>query len=157
MRSAFNVDWAAFPAAADNAYSPEKVAPAIESLKAVTAENESGEPYQTLLYAIANNHGGYLYPASYAAIPLIGDVLEVPGWPRSTALAVLIELAYFDVPPAFVLDGEEVDFAAAARERFEALRERAQVIADGSDDGAGSHKAAQDYIVAIDERARLDR
>lgn len=157
MSSAYDVNWAAFPSALDNLYLPEKVASAIAALAAVTAENESGEPYQTLLNTIANNHGGYLYPASCAAIPLIGDVLEMPGWPRSTALAVLIDLAYFDVPPTFILDGEEVDFTATVKERFEALREKAQAIAAGPDDGAGSCQAAQEYIDALDERVGLQR
>lgn len=157
MPSAHDVDWAAFPPGPDNHYFPEKVASAIQALAAVAAEIQSGEPYQTLLNTIANNHGGYLYPASCAAIPLIGDVLEMPGWPRSTALAVLINLACFDAPPTFILDGEAVDFAAPVRERFEALREKAQAIAAGPDDGAGSCQAAQEYIDALDERVTLKR
>jgi hypothetical protein len=68
MRSAYDVDWAKFPPVRDDPYFPEKVAAAIESLKDITAESESGEPYQTVLTTIANNHGGYLYPASCAAI-----------------------------------------------------------------------------------------
>lgn len=153
MSSATEIDWSEFPAGTDQSYDPARVAPAIDALKSVSSEAESGQPFHNVLWSIANIHGGYLYPASYAAVPVIGDVLELPGWPRSTALAVLVELAYFYVPDVFTYRGQEIDFRAATHRNFEALRERVQEIADGSDDGAGSCKAAHELLVALDDRA----
>jgi hypothetical protein len=71
---------------------------AFELLLTASSREEGRAAYDSMLFAIGNNHAGCLYPAAVPAVPLIARVaLEYEGWQRWAAVEVLIECVVFDV------------------------------------------------------------
>src|SRR5215469_10116686 len=93
LRAVREVDWAAYPMPpSEQWYEPGNIPAAFRRLVAVSNQQEEDAAYSAMLFAIGNNHAGYLYPAAAPAVPLLVRVArEHQGWVRQTALEILIE------------------------------------------------------------------
>jgi hypothetical protein len=121
LRAARSVNWAAYsmPPSAQW-YHPDVVPAAFELLTTASSEEEGRDAYNSMLFAVGNNHAGCLYPAAVPATPLIVRVArEHEGWQRWAALEILIECLAFDVdreqftgPTGSVVHAKEAIIAA---------------------------------------------
>jgi hypothetical protein len=71
----------------------DTVPAALRGLSACTSESASIKAYQTVLFALGNNHAGTYYPVALAALPFLSEILQGSGeWARITTLNILIDL-----------------------------------------------------------------
>jgi len=97
--AARGVDWAAYamPPSAQW-YRPDEVPGAFERLTTACSQEQGRAAYNSMLFAVGNNHAGCLYPAAVPATSLVVRVVrEHEGWQRWAALEILIECLAFDV------------------------------------------------------------
>jgi hypothetical protein len=111
------IDWTAFPApyivwgdkpssrysSGDvvDLYRAEAIPGAFRRLLSL-ADGEEGEGAIAFEYAIGNPHGGTIYPAAEAVVPILLDVIErLAPAPREAVAEVLMDIASFypQVPP----------------------------------------------------------
>lgn len=95
-------------------YEPKSVPRALVLLRSARSEADARSAYDSVLFAVGNNHAGSLYPIAAAAVhDILGDIAERSGWSRSAALEILGELLRFSPEPDFATfrrsDGTTVD------------------------------------------------
>jgi hypothetical protein len=92
-------DWAAYGIPpAPLGYSAERVSSAFRRLLGASSWAEAATAYGEMLFAVGNNHAGYLYPAAVRAAPLLARIIrEGSGWSQWAAMEILIEFLSFDV------------------------------------------------------------
>ena len=97
LQAVREVDWAAYPMpSSESWYEPGDIPAAFRRLVAVSNQQEGGAACSAVLFAIGNNHAGYLVPAAAPAAPLLVRVArEHQGWVRWTALEILIDCLDF--------------------------------------------------------------
>jgi hypothetical protein len=123
------IDWSTIPGT--EWYRPENVPKAIAGIR--TCDPTAPD----ILYQVANNHAGELYPAAVAATPILLDIaLQTENYKAAmAALAALDNLIWFRGAPPFdtvVQEGVEVSLDKAIRQQIEASR--TQLTALGSRD-----------------------
>lgn len=93
------VDWAAYRIPPSPlGYTPERVPRAFRRLSAASSWAEASTAHGQMLFAVGNNHAGYLYPAAVPAAPLLTRIVrEQSGWTRWAALETLIEFLSFSI------------------------------------------------------------
>jgi hypothetical protein len=98
LRVVREVDWAAYTMPpSEKRYEPGDVPAAFRRLVAASNQQEGNAAYSAVLFAIGNNHAGYLYPAAAPAAPLLVRVArEHQGWARKIALEILVDCVLFD-------------------------------------------------------------
>ena len=106
LQAVREVDWAAYPMpSSESWYEPGDIPAAFRRLVAVSNQQEGGAACSAVLFAIGNNHAGYLVPAAAPAAPLLVRVArEHQGWVCQTALEILIECVEFGVDPEQFVD-----------------------------------------------------
>jgi hypothetical protein len=93
-------NWSLFPG--PKYYRPDDVEPALAGLAAVSSEHTAREAYNTVLFAIGNNHAGTLYPAVVGAVPRILTLAtKGQGWVRRAAMNILVDVLTFEIEPGF--------------------------------------------------------
>jgi hypothetical protein len=99
LRAVEAVDWAAYAIPpSPRGYEPERVPSAFRRLLAVSNWGQAATAYGQMLFAVGNNHAGYLYPAAVPAASLLArTVRERSGWTRWAAMEILIEFLSFGV------------------------------------------------------------
>lgn len=95
-------------------YEPKSVPRALALLRSVRSEADARAAYDSVLFAVGNNHAGSLYPIATAAVhDILRIIAEQSGWSRSAALEILGELLRFAPDPGFSTfrrgDGASVD------------------------------------------------
>ena len=97
------VDWAAIPGS--EWYSPERVIPAFDVVRGAREESSNA-----MLFAVANNHAGELYPAAFFAVPILLDIAthDTNQRARACALAILNDMIWFS-PGLAPFDAVDVD------------------------------------------------
>ena len=85
-----DIDWAAIPGS--EWYRPERVIPAFAAVR-----NDADDSSNAMLFAVANNHGGELYPAAFYAAPILLDIAthDTNQRARAGALAILDDMLWF--------------------------------------------------------------
>ena len=120
------IDWTAIPGS--EWYRPKEVAKAIAGIR----KCDPSAP--DILYRIANNHAGELYPAAVTATPILLEIVLDSANHRASmqALAVLDELVWFrgESPHQTILHGgHEVDLDKAIRIQVENVRPQLMELA----------------------------
>jgi len=83
-------------------YAPKSVPEAFDLLRSVSSEADAKSAYDTMLFAVGNNHCGTLYPVATAAVhEILRIAADRRGWARSAALEILGELLRFEPEPGF--------------------------------------------------------
>ena len=97
------IDWGAIPGS--EWYRPERVIPAFAAVR-----NNSDDSSNTMLFAVANNHGGELYPAAFYAVRILLDIAinDTNQGARAGALAILDDVLWFS-PGLAPYDTVDVD------------------------------------------------
>lgn len=108
--------------------------------------------YDSVLYAVGNNHGGTYYPVLLPVMPFLEEVIERgESLPQRAALCVLDDLfASFHPEPGHELadvgDGTKVDVEAAFRQRMHSLRPALERIAS---EGGTNSELAREVLQAL--------
>jgi hypothetical protein len=85
------VSWTSY--AGPEYYNPSEPPLAFRQLVFAQNESDATSAYNTMLFAIGNNHAGSYYPAARPAVPLLVQAaVSLTGWPRSTAVEILSDL-----------------------------------------------------------------
>ena len=125
---------------------------------AVSNHQEGGVAYNAVLFAIGNNHAGYLFPAAAPAAPLLVRVARArQGWVRQTALEILIECVEFSVDPEQFVDpsGAVVRTEDAILAAVQGMREDLEYLArEEAGICAGS---ARDLLELLDDEPAAGR
>jgi len=97
------IDWAAIPGS--KWYSPEHVIPAFDIVR-----NAGEDSSNAMLFAVANNHGGELYPAAFFAVPILLEIAthDTNQRARASALAIIDDMLWFS-PGLAPFDTVDVD------------------------------------------------
>ncbi|UUV29886.1 hypothetical protein NQK81_34765 [Amycolatopsis roodepoortensis] len=154
LQAAYKVDWPGYSMPpSEQWYRSDDVPEAFRILVAASNQKEGRDAYNRMLFAIGNNHAGCLYPAAVPAVPLLIRVVrELRGWPRWSALEILIECLTFGVdreefidPSGSTIRTKDAIVAAvrSAREDIQRLA-RDQVVAPTS-------TSAQDLLEQLDD------
>jgi len=122
-----SIDWAAIPGS--EWYRPENVP------KAIVGVRNCDSTAPDILYQVANNHRGELYPAAVAATPiLLGIIVHSDNHGAAMqALSVLDTLVWFRGEPPLqtvVYEGVEVSLDKAIRLQIEAYRKQLMALAN---------------------------
>jgi len=98
--SELQVDWPRYPGPPD--YHPDDVEPSLAALLEVSDEASMWAAYNSVLYAIGNNHAGTLFPASIPALSRVATCLRSPNrWVCTAAGEILTELLAFEFNPSY--------------------------------------------------------
>ena len=127
MYSEDQIDWSAIPGC--EWYRPENVAKAIAGIR------NCDPTAPDILYQVANNHAGELFPAAVVAAPILLEIaIHSPNLRAATAaLAALDNLVWFrGVPPFDVIlrEGAEVSLEKAIRQEIQVARAELVALAD---------------------------
>jgi hypothetical protein len=156
LRAVDEVDWSAYAMPpSERWYRPGDVPKAFRRLVTATDQEEAWAAYDTVLYAVGNNHAGCLYPAAVPAAPfLLRVVRELAGWPRWATLEILIEYLCFEVDREVFVDpaGSMIDAKAAIIATVGSIREDIERLAQqpAADPTA---KSARDLLELLDRPA----
>jgi hypothetical protein len=127
MNTEDSIDWAAIPGS--EWYRPEKVAKAITGIR--TCDSTAPD----ILYQVANNHSGELYPAAVNATSILLEIVVHSENHRAAmqALSVLDTLAWFrGVPPfqTILYEGVEVSLDKGIRLKIKDSRTQLMALAN---------------------------
>jgi hypothetical protein len=156
LRAVGEVDWSAYAMPpSEQWYRPDRVPDAFRLLVSASDQEEGWAAYDTILYAVGNNHAGCLYPAAVPAAPLLVRVVrEVPGWSRWAALEILIEYLSFEVDREEFVDpaGSVIHARGAIVATVRSIREDLERLAlqPATDPTA---KSARDLLELMDRPA----
>lgn len=121
------IDWSVIPGS--KWYRPENVAKAIAGIR------NCDPTAPDILYEIANNHAGELYPAAVTATPILLDIALQSQHQRVAmhALSVLDTLVLFGAEPPFktaVHEGVEMPLDKVIRQQVDACRSHLTTLAN---------------------------
>jgi hypothetical protein len=142
------VDWA------NHRADPAVLMAAIRQLRRVRSAQESQDTCDEVLDAIGHNHSGWLDDAAGpAAAILVAVIRATHGWPRRTAMEILIDcLAWVRPQQRFVdLDGCTRSVKAALRDAVTSLEPELHMIAADPDTSVPVGESAKDLLEALHE------
>lgn len=121
-----SIDWSGIPGS--EWYRPENVPKSIAGIR------NCDPTAPDILYQVANNHAGELYPAAVAATPILLEIALHSDNQKVTmqALSVLDELVWFRGEPPFetvVHEGVVLPLDEAIRQQIEACRTQLVALA----------------------------
>jgi hypothetical protein len=142
-----SIDWSAIPGS--EWYRPENVA------KSLTGLRNSDPTAPDVLYQIANNHAGELYPAAAVATPILLDIAIHSDNRKvaARALAVLDALVWFRGEPPFhtaVNEGSELPLDKLVRKKIGACRAQLVALAEREQE---SREIVLALLWSIDQQA----
>jgi hypothetical protein len=154
LQAVDDVDWHGYSMPpSEQWYRADNVPAAFRLLVASSSQEEGQNAYNGMLSAIGNNHAGCLYPAAVPAVPLLTRVArELLGWPRWSALEILIECLIFSVDREEFVDpsGSTIRTKDAIVTAVRSTREDLQRLAQ-EQVAFPPAKSAQDLLEQLDE------
>ena len=154
LQAVDEVDWHGYSMPpSEQWYRADDVPAAFRLLVATSSQDAGWDAYNRMLFAIGNNHAGCLYPAAVPAVPLLTRVVrELLGWPRWSALEILIECLTFSVDREEFVDpsGSTIRTKDAIVTAVRSTREDLQRLAR-EQVVVPTAKSAQDLLEQLDE------
>jgi hypothetical protein len=142
-----SIDWSSIPG--NEWYRPENVPKSIAGIR------NCDPTAPDILYQVANNHAGVLYPAAVAATPILLDIALRSYNQKATlqALSVLDTLVWFRGEPPFqtvVHEGIVLPLDKAIRQQIDATRTKLLALAHREQ---GTRKIVLELLESIDKQS----
>ena len=149
-----HIPWERFPQPEWNR--PDTVPEALQLLASVDDQILARRVYDTVLYALGNNHAGTVYPVALPALPFIRSIAASGRiWARHTAFDILIELCRFEPEPGYETiiqaDQSQVRLADALRHEIAQVRVIAEHARDDAATPSTLQPIAEEFLEVLDD------
>jgi hypothetical protein len=149
-----HVPWERFPQPEWNR--PDTVPQALQLLASVDDQIQARRVYDTVLYALGNNHAGTVYPVALPALLFIRNVAASSQvWACHTAFDILIDLCAFEPEPGYETiiqpDQSQVRLADALRHEIAQARVLAEQVRDGVSTPSALQSIVQEFLEVLDD------